>query len=258
VSEQEDSGQGGRPSSTRRGAIGDVAAELRALRRTLRETDEITRESAGLLAETAPKVAALEEQVATLHGQVTALVDDAENTAAEDPGLTAAKAAVGLRSDPPGPWCWPLLDRQQAETAWDALGRWVGELLVPTYGITRLQLFDCWPHHPAMLAQLTWLRQGYLEAHLPGAPATKAQDWHLRSLPGVLAALPGLVPTEAGTKPEPLCAPGRHLQKIDYSAARAEEYDQARMLPATVEHWGPAWREAMTADLTHRRPAPDK
>ncbi len=247
----EDDGRGGR-------SIGDVAGELRALRRTVRNTDDIARESAGLLSEIAPKVIDLEGHVATLRGTVAALVADAENTPAEDPALTAAKAAVGLTPDPPGPWCWPLLDRDQAAKAWELLARFVGELLVPTYGITRETLHDCWPRHPAIVAELTWLRETYREAHLTGTPAVRAADWHLRYLPGALAAIRAAYPVDnTSHHPATLCGAARYLQRLNADEADRERYDETRAHPATFVHWGPAWRQVRDADLAGRRPAPD-
>lgn len=227
----------------------DVAAELRALRTRVAETDAIARESAGLLAETAPKVFQLEEHVAALHGTVTALLAHAgaEDTPAEDPAVTAAKSQLGLRPEPPGPWCWPLLDAVQATAAWDALGRWVGEVLVPTYELTRGQLPECWPHHPRLVTELSWLRHGYLEAHTHGAPAQKAADWHLRQLPGVLAA------TQVLARRDPDgCGPGYHLGRCpdqdQYLVTRREAE------PLRPELWRDAWHEAKTTDLIARRP----
>lgn len=225
----------------------DVASELRALRERLAETDAITRECAGLLSETAPKVFELEEHVAALRGTVAALVQDAEDTPAEDPAVTEAKARLGMRPEPPGPWCWPLFDAEQATTAWDALGRWVGEVLVPTYELTRGQLVDCWPRHPRLVAELSWLRHGYLEAHALGAAAQKASDWHLRQLPGVLAAARVLAHGDSNG-----CGPGYHLRRCpdedQYLVTRREAE------PLTTELWQDAWQEARTADLAARRP----
>lgn len=233
--------------STERGGMRDVAAELRSLRRAVREVDDIARESAGLLSETAPKVADLEEHVATLRGTVAALVADAENTTAEDP-LTATKTALGMRPEPPGPWCWPLLDAGQAAAAWDALARWVGEVLVPTYELTRGDLLDCWPCHPRLVAELSWLRHAYLDAHARGALAAKAADWHLRHLPGVLATFRGLA--RASLNDPPLCGPGHHLTRLEGE----DRYLADRMTsePAGREHWWAALLEAKSSDLSIR------
>lgn len=244
-------GQGGRPGERR--AIRDVTAELAALRRRINDTDDITRESAGLLAETLPRVGDLEADVATLRGTVDALVADAEDTPAEDPAVTARKAELGLRPEPPGPWVWPLFDAEQAAAAWDSLSKWVGEVLIPTYEVTRGALPDCWPRHRRIVAELSWLRNAYLEAHLRKAPATKAADWHLRHLPGVLAVIAGVVRPDEGQKP--VCGPGLHLQR-----PRPGDYvdpDEGEQL-ATCEHWSAAWHEVRDADLVGRRPVPDR
>jgi hypothetical protein len=238
---------GGRP-----GGNGDVAAELRALQRAVREVDDIARESAGVLSETAPKVVELEEHVAKLRGTVAALVADAEDTPAEDPALTAAKAALGMRPEPPGPWCWPLLDADQAAAAWDSLARWVGEVLVPTYELTRGDLLDCWPRHPRIVAELSWLRHAYLDAHARGAVPAKAADWHLRHLPWVLATIRGVA--RPNPNDPPLCGPGHHLTHPDEDDRYLAEKSAGE--PATLEQWHDAWLEAGVADLAGGRRAP--
>lgn len=230
-----------------------VVAELRALRARLGETDDIARECAGLLSETVPKVTDLEEAIAALRGTVTALTADTDgtlagDTPAEDPALTAAKERLGLRDDPPGPWCWPLLDPDQAAAAWEALARWVDGVLVPTYAVTRGQLPDCWSRHPRMVAELTWLRHTYLEAHQRGAAAVKAQDWHLRALPGALLAIEGAIPTTGGHRPEPMCGPGHHLQALDPADAYAPDREDLAAEPATRGHWDTT-RTTVVSDL---------
>ncbi|MCD2191355.1 hypothetical protein [Actinomycetospora soli] len=230
-----------------------MAAELRALRSHLLDLDSIARESAGLLSETVPKVIDLEESVAALRGTVTALAANAENTPAEDPAVTAEKERYGLRPLPPGPWCWPLFDRDQADAAWKALACWVGELLVPTYGVTRGALPDCWPRHPQMIAELTWLRHAYLEAHQRGAPAVKAQDWHLRGLPGALTAIRDAIPTTGGHASELLCGPGHHLRILE--PEETYSYDRRAVIEERAEapHWAAAWRDVVRDDLQRRR-----
>ena len=236
-------------STDRGGGIGDVAAELLSLRRAVREVDDIARESVGVLSETAPKVADLEEDVATLRGTVAALVADAENTPAEDPALTAAKTRLGMRPEPAGPWCWPLLDAEEAAAAWDALARWVGEVLVPTYELTRGDLFDCWPWHPRLVAELSWLRHAYLDAHARGAVPAKAADWHLRHLPGVLATIRGLA--RPSPNDPPLCGPGHHLTHAEGDDRYLAERSAGE--PASAECWQSALQEAKTS--CSRRPA---
>ena len=241
-----DPGQGGRP----RGPRDDVAAELAALRRLCGETDDITRESAALLSELAPKVIDIEAQLGAL--------DAGGNTAVkpEDPAVTAVKAELGMRPVPPAPWCWPLFDRDQAAAAWDALARWVGDVLVPGYELTRGDLPDCWAQHPRMVNELTWLRAAYLESHQPGAAAGQAQDWHLRGLPGALSGLRTAVPVKSGggSRQRPLCGPGHHQ---GCAGVHDDEDEEHRQEPAAAAHWRGHWFEAMTKDLQGRRPVPD-
>jgi hypothetical protein len=149
------------------------------------------------------------------------------------------------------------MHRGQAAKAWESLARFVGELLVPTYGLTRDTLHDCWPRHPAVVAELTWLREAYREAHLRQAPATRAADWHLRHLPGALVAINAAYPVDhTGHNPAPLCAAGRHQQRLKAGELDRERYDDTRAHLATLEHWGDAWRDVRDTDLAARRPAP--
>lgn len=251
----EDDDQGARPG--RPDVLRDVAAELRALRRSLTGTTDVARETAGVVSEIAPKVYHLEGQVAVLRGTVGKLVEEAEGTPAEDPSLTATREAHGLRNDPPGPWCWPLFDVEQATKAWQALARWVGEVLAPQYGITLGEVPDCWPRHPRMVAELSWCRQAYLEAHTRGAAATKAQDWHLRGLPGVLAAISGAIPKGGHQGRDVLCGPGHHMRRPTYEENQVVPPEERARQLVIVERWQDHWREAMAADLAGRRPAPE-
>lgn len=250
----EDTGHCWRPDRPR----DDVLGELAALRRTLCDTDSVAREAAEVLSELAPQVEDVNQRLAELRGVVAQLAADPVAAAtAEDATLTARKAELGLADEPPAPWCWPLLDRQQAAAAWDALARWIGEILVPQYGITRRQLPDCWARHPRMVAELSWLRHAYLEAHQTGAPAVRAQDWHLRGLSGALDAVDAAVPRDSeaiGDKRRALCGPGHH--QVPPPADR-HEMQCLGELPASANHWGPTWRAARNTDVARRRPASD-
>lgn len=247
---------GGRPRpAARLGGSADVAVELAALQRDVHRLNEIVRESAGYLAETIPRVGTLEEHVARVRGQVRGLLAAGEHTTAEHTELREAEAALGLRPDPPGPWCWALLDAEQAEKAWHALTRWVASVLVPTYAITRSELVDCWPRHPEIVAELSWLRQTYLEAHQRDAAAAENMMWHLRCKPGALAAIRGAIRwIDLGGYQEPLCGPGHHLNPPSGSPTAAGAHAAHGL--ASIEHWGATWREVMASDVATRRPAP--
>ena len=242
----DDTVQGGRPHGPR----DDVASELAALRRSLRETDGIARESAEVLSETAPLVAELAEQVAALRDAGVGV-----SVAHEDSATAATRATLGMAPIPPTPWCWPLFDHDEAAAAWEALALWVGEVLAPGYELTRRDLPDCWALHPRMVAELSWLRASYLEAHARGEVAVKAADWHLRHLPGALAALAAAVPVELGVAGarHPLCGPGHHRGP---AGVPADEYEEWRQEPTTAEHWRPHWSTAQPRDLQDRRPGP--
>lgn len=98
----------------------------------------------------------------------------------------------------------------------DGARPWVAGVFVPTYAVTRGQLVDCWPRHPEMVVELSWLRLAYLEAHQPGVGAVYAQSWHLRGRPGVLTAIATAIPrTGQGPGSEPLCGPGHHLIPVN-------------------------------------------
>lgn len=221
-----------------RDVAAELAAELAALRRCWRETDDIARESAGVLSELAPQVADLEAHLDAREVEA----GGSGSARREDPAVTARKAELGMLAVPPAPWCWPLLDPEQATAAWDALARWVDQVLVAGYTISRGTLLDCWPLHPPMVNELSWLRASHLEAHTVGAPAMLAQDWHLRALPGALAGLRAAVPVEAGGggRQRPLCGPGHHHTR---AGVHDDTLDEQRIAPARREHWDAAWRE---------------
>lgn len=236
--------EGGQPDASGAPRDGDGAGELAALRRSWRETDDITRESAEVLSELAPRVADLEAQL----GAAGAHPTEPRCERREDPAVTARRAELGMLPVPPAPWCWPLFDAEQAAAAWDALAVWVAQVLVPGYAITRGDLVDCWPCHPPMVNTLSWLRASYLEAHAVGAAAVLAQDWHLRALPGALAGLRGAIPVEAGGggHQRPLCGPGHHETR---AGVHDDEVDEQRLMEAQREHWATAWRSARSTTV---------
>lgn len=221
---------------TASGGEGDLAAEVAALRRRARETDAIARESAAVLSELAPHVHDLTQAQASEAADGNA--GTAQQTGIGDQAGDAARAELGMADVPPAPWCWPLFDDEQATAAWEALARWVDRVLVPGYGITRGELPDCWPHHPRMVNELSWLRAAHLDAHQDGAAATLAQDWHLRALPGALAAVAAAVPLEhgAGSRRRPLCGPGHHHSR---TGVHEDETQQAAGMLADAEHRHP-------------------
>lgn len=82
---------------------------------------------------------------------------------------------------------WSRLDRSSAETEWQRLYEWLGTWLVPTYRITLAQLRPCWPHHPEVREDLSWLRACWMYAYRSGtASPAQAAEWHTRWLPAAL------------------------------------------------------------------------
>lgn len=216
-------GRGGR--SPRRGFIEDVAAELLAMRRDVAETNAVTRESAGLLAEALPRIEGVENAVGALTGRLDALegatADDGAAPAGDSEAFAdTAPSALdvhGVAAKPKGPWCWPLLDPDEAAAAWEALAQWVGEVLGPWYGLTRGQLPDCWPVHRRAVVELSWAHLSYREAFAKNAAPHLAAEWHARWLPGALAGVAAAIdPAE--------CAPSWH--RMDKKARQDELVEQ--------------------------------
>src|SRR5699024_4685885 len=127
----------------------------------------------------------LADQVATLPGGAPVGEDGEDETQAVD---------------------WSQLDRASAEREWTRLYDWVDGWLVPTYRITIKQLPVCWPHHPAVRDELSWLRACWAAAYrVPDASPAAAAEWHTRWLP---ACLDRITTHTTG------CTSGQHL---DYS-----------------------------------------
>ena len=63
---------------------------------------------------------------------------------------------------------WASLSEEPAAEQWPILARWIGEILVPRYEATRNELSDCWPLHPLVVAELSWLRTAHVQAYRAG------------------------------------------------------------------------------------------
>ncbi|OQO88994.1 hypothetical protein B1813_22850 [Saccharomonospora piscinae] len=102
---------------------------------------------------------------------------------------------------------WARLDRKAAEREWRRLYEWLDGTLVPTYRITVRQLRVCWPDHPAVREELSWLRCCWVSAYrVPGAPPTAAAEWHTRWLPAALDRIGAHFEREG-------CTGGRHREE---------------------------------------------
>ena len=142
---------------------------------------------------------------------------------------------------------WATLTEQQAAAQWPVLARWVGEVLVPRYELTRDDLPDCWALHPPVVAELSWLRTAYVQAYLSRSPPQLSADWHTRWRPAVLSRIRELI------KPDE-CTPGRHSPRSGLPlAVDAANGALPRTQLAEPQYWWPFYDRAYHADLAMRR-----
>lgn len=156
---------------------------------------------AAMLTDTIGRVAVVESRVSQLSSDLSetaAMVADVQNVqAAQQEQISRLATQVSLLGGTPldeeeaedsGQIVdWSRLDRAAAEREWQRLYEWVDGWLVPTYGVTVGQLRLCWPHHPAVREELSWLRCCWVAAYrAPGASPTAAAEWHTRWLPSCL------------------------------------------------------------------------
>ena len=213
-----------------------ISEQLRALteqvgKAVARHTDLATAVSEDL----APRVGGLHqvltEELAQLRGDVDVLL-------AERQERDKTKNA---------PVDWAALTEEQAAVQWPILARWVGEVLVPRYELTRDDLPDCWALHPPVVAELSWLRTAHVQAYLPKSPPQLSADWHTRWRPAVLIRIRELI------KPDE-CPPGIHAPK---GGAPVEVTGQNGALPraqlAEPRCWWPFYDRAFHLDLAVRR-----
>lgn len=189
----------GAGGSRRHGRAHELGAEVRGMRRDLDELRRILAETTGYVAEALPRIKDLEDVHATLAARLDH-VDGHTGTDA-DPDTSPAGGSSRDSSDageddpendaehdeaPPATPAtgWSQMDRVTATAAWEALARFVGEVLHGEYRLTRMQVPDCWPLHPRMVRELAWLRSSYLEAAdaEPDVPSSSS-PWHIRALP---------------------------------------------------------------------------
>lgn len=104
---------------------------------------------------------------------------------------------------------WVALPAEDAEREWDALGRWVHEVLASWYEITRDQLPDCWALHRPAFLQVSWLRTSHVESYLSRSHPNQAAEWNTRWLDAALEKIKAAIPD---TRCRPLVGrPGEHL-----------------------------------------------
>ena len=198
---------------------------------TARHTDL----AAGVSEDLAPRVGALQQLVTEELGRLRSDLDV----------LLAERHERDKTKNPPVDWA--ALTEDQAAAQWPILARWLGEVLVPRYELTRDELPDCWALHPPVVAELSWLRTAYVQAYLTRSPPQLAADWHTRWRPGVLTHI------RERMKPDE-CSPGKHVPR---RGTRIELPAHNGALPRTQlaepQCWWPFYDRAYHLDLAVRR-----
>ncbi|MFR9802553.1 hypothetical protein ACL02T_09655 [Pseudonocardia sp. RS010] len=224
------------------------------------------------------RLAELTETVAGLHGlpgrvdHYTELHQQLAATVSEDlaPGLAALREFTNaelarqdaqleevlaeLRRERNSPVDWPALTEAQAREQWPVLGRWIAEIFVPWYEITRDELPDCWPLHRPALVELSWLRSAHVQAYLRSSPPSVAGEWHQRWRPGVVERLHAVIDRT-------LCGPGFHrLPEGERAAPAPPPLAPGGRVPlppgrqlALPQHWQANYDRAVGEDLARRR-----
>ena len=214
----------------------NISEQLRTLTEQVGETAARHTDLATAISEDlAPRVSGLHqvltEELAQLRGEVDVLLTERQE---RDKTKNA-------------PVDWAALTEEQAAVQWPILARWVGEVLVPHYELTRDELPDCWALHPPAVAEMSWLRTAHVQAYLPKSPPQLSADWHTRWRPAVLIRIRELI------KPDE-CPPGKHAPK---RGAPVEVTAQNGALPraqlAEPRRWWPFYDRAFHLDLEGRR-----
>lgn len=259
-----------------RGSVGgpssdDAAAEAIVTGRRIRELRETTGRHQELLGQQGERLASIVEQLREFREQLHLIgVRHADLAAAVSEDLALKVAGLQqvlteelgqLRGDVDvllseraqrektknAPVDWASLTEEQAAAQWPILARWVGEVLVPRYEVTRDELPDCWALHPPVVVELSWLRTAHVAAYLTRSSPQLAADWHTRWRPAVLARI------REGISPEE-CSPGRHAPR---RGTALEVATQNGALPRTQlaepQCWWPFYDHAYRADLAMRR-----
>jgi hypothetical protein len=167
--------------------VATVAAQLATVTERRKQTDL----AAAVSEDLAPRVNALQQLMTDEFGRLRGEVEV----------LLSERQELEKPKNPPVDWA--SLSEEQAAEQWPILARWVGEILVPRYELTRNELPDCWALHPPVVAELSWLRAAYVQAHLTRSPPQLGADWHTRWRPAVMARIRELI------KPDE-CSPGKH------------------------------------------------
>jgi hypothetical protein len=218
------------------------------------------------LSDRVTKLAADIETVAARHTELAAAVSEELGPRLQDLSQVLAEEAGGLRRDVDAllddrreqdktrnrPLDWAGLTEQQAAAQWPILARWIGEVLVPWYELTRDELPDCWALHAPVVVELSWLRITYVQAYHPRSPTHLAGEWQVRWRPAALARIKELTKECQPTKHNP-----RNGQTLTLpSSGEPGENPGApatRSQPALPRYWWGFYVHAYHADLAHRR-----
>ena len=216
--------------------VAAVAAQLVTVVEQLEQTGRRHTDLAAAVSEDlAPRVSALQQLVTDEFGRLRGEVDV----------LLSERQEQDKTKNPPVDWA--SLSAEQAAEQWPILARWVGEVLVPRYELTRDELPDCWALHPPVVAELSWLRTAYVQAYLTRSPPQLSADWHTRWRPAVLTRIRELI------KPDE-CSPGKHAPRrgtpIDL-AAQNGALPRTQLAEPTC--WWPFYDRAFHLDLALRR-----
>lgn len=188
----------------------------------------------------APTLAALEQTATTELGQLRAHVTELHEALEQEQRV----------KNPPVDWIGMSAD--QARQEWPKLARWLGEVLVPSYEITRDQLPDCWALHTPAVIELSWVRSAHRQSYLAHVHPHITGEWHTRWLPHLLTRLAQLIDSRK-------CRPGEHRPELGAPLtvpAPEPHAGQPAPLPraqlAMPEHWWPFYAHAYQADLARR------
>ena len=217
--------------------LASVGEQLHELGEQLARTSARHADLAAAVSEDlAPRVGGLQQVVTEELGQLRGDVDVLLNERKEREKTKNA------------PVDWAALTAEQAAVQWPVLARWVGEVLVPRYEVTRDELPDCWALHLPVVAELSWLRTAYVQAYLSRSPPQMAADWHTRWRPAVLTRIRDVVNAHECVSRQARAA-ARHAGR----GRSAQNGAMPRTQLAEPQFWWPFYDRAYHLDLAARR-----
>ena len=184
----------------------------------------------------APRVSGLQQVVTEEFGQLRG-----EST------CCCPSVRSGTKTKNP-PVDWAALTAEQAAVQWPILARWVGEVLVPRYELTRDELPDCWALHPPVVAELSWLRTAYVQAYLTQVPAPAGRGLAHPVAAGGADPDPG-----AGQRPTSAFPVSTRRGAARPSSWRRQNGALPRTQLAEPQCWWPFYDRAYHLDLALRR-----